>query len=121
MINTGGVLIGDMTIEDYLEKIGFISLITMSLSNGKAYLSYKIVNYYGKEKLIFGIFIGGFDDEESYIKFITDTNNMHQKYEEVVNSIFNKIKDLQNMDLIKQYINSQNYLMIKSYFVNHRT
>ncbi len=81
MMNTGGVLIGDMTIEDYLEKIGFIPLATMSLSNGKAYLSYKIVNYYGKEKLIFGIFTGGFDDEESYIKFITDTNNMHQKYE----------------------------------------
>ena len=109
MMNTGGVLIGDMTIEDYLEKIGFISLATMSLSNGKAYLSYKIVNYYGKEKLIFGISIGGFDDEESYIKFITDTNNMHQKYEEVVNSIVNKIDNLKNLDLIKHYLNGQNY------------
>ena len=109
MMNTGGVFIGDMNITQYLSKIGFIPLETMSLSNGKVYLSYKIINYYGKEKLIFGIFIGGFDDEESYIKFITDTNNMHQNYEEVVNSITDKIDNLKNIDLIKQYFNSQNY------------
>lgn len=109
MMNTGGVFIGNMNITEYLSKIGFVPLTTMSLSNGKAYLSYKIVNYYGKEKLIFGIFIGGFDDEESYIKFITDTNNMHQNYEEIVNSIVNKIDNLKNLDLIKHYLNGQNY------------
>ncbi|MBR1453298.1 MAG: hypothetical protein IJ593_01435, partial [Lachnospiraceae bacterium] len=98
-----------MNITEYLSKIGFIPLTTTPLSNGKAYLCYKIVNYYGKEKLIFGIFIGGFDDEESYIKFITDTKNMHQNYEMVVNSVINEINNLKNLDLIKQYLNGKNY------------
>ena len=110
VISTAGrQLIGDMTITHYLSKIGFIPLgnITLYDGDGKCYLYYKIINYYGEEKLVFGIFIGGFNNERAYRELVV--NNDGNKYQSIINAITNQVKALKGLNAIKDYFNNNKY------------
>lgn len=109
-ISTAGrQLIGDMNMTAYLTKIGFIPLGNISLYNndGKCYLYYKIVNYYGEEKLIFGIFIGGFNNERAYKELVISKDD--EKYQTIITNIANQVSTLKGLNTIRKYFENNKY------------
>ena len=109
-ISTAGrLLIGNMNITEYLPKIGFNPLGNISLydGDGKCYLYYKIINYYGEERLVFGIFIGGFNNERAYRELVVINDS--DKYQSISSSIVNQVNTLKNISSIKQYFENNKY------------
>ena len=109
LMNIGGSHIGNMAITEYLTKIGFIPLGNIPLYNndGKSYFYYKIIDYYGEEKLVFGIFIGGFNSERAYKELVV-VNDV-DKYQNITTNIVNQVRALKGLNTIKHYFENNKY------------